>query len=53
VRCCSEPGHMTEEDAAMVNGFRKTVDLDNVEKLEDLGGMSVLEGDRRDTGIAE
>ncbi len=24
VRCCSEPGHMTEEDAAMGNGFRKT-----------------------------
>jgi hypothetical protein len=42
-RCCSSPGHMTEEDAIMVNGFRKMVDREIVEELSGMVGVDVVE----------
>ena len=35
--CCGQDGHMTEDDTYVINGFRKTVDGDIVEELEELG----------------
>jgi hypothetical protein len=36
-RCCRTAGHMTKEDILVMSGFRKTVDCDLVEELEELG----------------
>jgi hypothetical protein len=36
-RCCREAGHMSREDSMMLNGYRKSVESDIVEELEDLG----------------
>ncbi len=36
-RCCKSAGHMTKEDSLVMSGFRKTVDCDIVEELEELG----------------
>ncbi len=36
-RCCRTAGHMTKEDSLVMSGFRKTVDCDIVEELEELG----------------
>jgi hypothetical protein len=36
-RCCSTAGHMTKEDILVMSGFRKTVDCDLVEELEESG----------------
>jgi hypothetical protein len=35
-RCCKEAGHMTKEER-VINGFRKAVDCDIVEELEEMG----------------
>ncbi len=35
-RCCKVAGHMTKEDR-VINGFRKAVDCDLVEELEEMG----------------
>jgi hypothetical protein len=44
VRCCDRVTHMSEDDCWMVNGFRKGVDVDVVEELEEsVVGVSVLE----------
>jgi hypothetical protein len=36
-RCCREAGHMMKEDSLVINGFRKAVDCDIVEELEEMG----------------
>jgi hypothetical protein len=36
-RCCRAAGHMTKEDILVMSGFRKSVDCDLVEELEELG----------------
>jgi hypothetical protein len=36
-KCCRTAGHMTKEDISVMSGFRKTVDCDIVEELEELG----------------
>jgi hypothetical protein len=44
VRCCDRVNHMSEEDCWMVNGFRRSVDVDVVEELEErVVGVRVLE----------
>ncbi len=44
VRCCDMVTHMSEDDCWMVNGFRKGVDVDVVEELEErVVGVRVLE----------
>ncbi len=44
VRCCDRVTHMSEEDCWMVNGFRRSVDVDVVEELEErVVGVRVLE----------
>jgi hypothetical protein len=41
--CCGAPDHMTDEDVLLVNGFRKAVDGDLVEELEEMERVEVLE----------
>jgi hypothetical protein len=41
-RCCSETGHMTKEDSLVMNGYRKAVDCDIVEELEE-SGVQILD----------
>jgi hypothetical protein len=41
-RCCREPGHMMKEDSWGLNGYRKAVECDIVEELEE-SGVQVLE----------
>ncbi len=41
--CCGVPEHMTEEDVVLVNGFRKAVDGDMTEEMEEIGGVEVVE----------
>ncbi len=36
-RCCREAGHMSREDSLMLNGYRKSVESNIVEELEELG----------------
>ncbi len=44
VRCCDRVSHMSEDDCWLVNGFRKGVDADVVEELEErVVGARVLE----------
>jgi hypothetical protein len=40
-RCCREAGHMTKEDSWVLNGYRKSVESDIVEELEE-SGVQVL-----------
>ncbi len=40
-RCCREAGHMTREDSLVLNGYRKSVESDIVEELEE-SGVQVL-----------
>jgi hypothetical protein len=57
-RCCREPGHMTKEDNSWVlNGYRKAVECDIVEELEE-SGVQVVEwfdllGWDREPGLEE
>ncbi len=43
VKCCDRPSHMREEDCWLVSGFRKGVDADVAEELEEkvVGGHGV------------
>ncbi len=41
--CCGVPEHMTEEDVVLVNGFRKAVDGDMTEEMEEIEGVEVVE----------
>jgi hypothetical protein len=34
-RCCREPGHMTNEDSWVLNGYRKAVECNIVDELEE------------------
>jgi hypothetical protein len=44
VRCCDRVSHMSEDDCWLVNGFRKGVDADVVEELEErVVGARVME----------
>ncbi len=36
-RCCREQGHLTREDILVINGYRKAVESDIVEELEETG----------------
>ncbi len=40
-RCCREAGHMSREDSLVLNGYRKFVESDIVEELEE-SGVQVL-----------
>jgi hypothetical protein len=40
-RCCREAGHRTKEDSWVLNGYRKSVESDIVEELEE-SGVQVL-----------
>ncbi len=40
-RCCRQAGHMTKEDSLVLNGYRKSVESDIVEELEE-SGVQVL-----------
>jgi hypothetical protein len=41
-RCCRAENHMAKEDSVVINGFRKAVDSDVAEELEEMG-VQVLE----------
>jgi hypothetical protein len=44
VRCCDRVTHMSDDDCWMVNGFRKSVDVDMIEELEErVVGVRVCE----------
>jgi hypothetical protein len=36
-RCCREAGHMTKDDSIFLNGYRKSVENEIVEELEEIG----------------
>ncbi len=36
-RCCGEQGHLTREDILVINGYRKVVESEIVEELEETG----------------
>ena len=41
--CCGAGGHITEDDVHTINGFRRAVDVDIVEELDEVEGVSVVQ----------
>ncbi len=47
VKCCDRPSHMREEDCWLVSGFRKGVDADVAQELEEkVVGVRLVGGHR-------